>query len=140
MKYVNNLDYVIIYSPNPSSSTTCLAFRPAHIPQSSTVVSSSSSALGVESTGVTVNSSISGSTVPTCSSPHSIMNSINSRRKPLGLDTSDNLSLFSSINGFHGNRNPKPQIQPGMVDFYMHLLTGKLIEKDWVYQNVDESL
>lgn len=39
--------------------------------------------------------------------PHSIIN-----RKALGLDNSDNLSLFSSINGFHGARNPKPPVQP----------------------------
>ncbi|XP_045176750.2 CCR4-NOT transcription complex subunit 4-like isoform X2 [Mercenaria mercenaria] len=38
---------------------------------------------------------------------HSIIN-----RKALGLDNTDNLSLFSSINGFHGARNPKPPMQP----------------------------
>lgn len=42
--------------------------------------------------------------------PHSIIN-----RKALGLDNSDNLSLFSSINGFHGARNPKPPVQPGKL-------------------------
>lgn len=48
------------------------------------------------------------------SNPHSILNSLG-KRKPLGLDNSDSLSLFSSINGFHGNRNPKPPVQPGMT-------------------------
>ncbi|KAL4225087.1 CCR4-NOT transcription complex subunit 4 [Mactra antiquata] len=44
--------------------------------------------------------------------PHSIIN-----RKALGLDTSDNLSLFSSINGFHGTRNPKPTpLQPEVAE------------------------
>jgi len=39
--------------------------------------------------------------------PHAILNALGNKRN------GDNLSLFSSINGFHGPRNPKPQIQQG---------------------------
>ncbi|WAR01692.1 CNOT4-like protein [Mya arenaria] len=45
-------------------------------------------------------------------SPQALLTSLGNKRKQLGLDNSDNLSLFSSINGFHGARNPKPPVQP----------------------------
>lgn len=46
-----------------------------------------------------------------------LINNVSNKRKSLGLDGSDNLSLFSSTNGFNGVRNPKPvsQEQPAEV-------------------------
>ena len=42
-----------------------------------------------------------------------IMGAIGSKRKSLGLDNPESLSLFSSINGYHNVRNPKPPVQTG---------------------------
>ncbi|XP_052244481.1 CCR4-NOT transcription complex subunit 4-like isoform X2 [Dreissena polymorpha] len=44
--------------------------------------------------------------------PEMLLSSLGNKRKNLGLNDGDNLSLFSSINGFHGARNPKPHVQP----------------------------
>lgn len=41
---------------------------------------------------------------------------IGSKRKSLGLDNPESLSLFSSINGYHNVRNPKPPIPTEVPD------------------------
>lgn len=45
-----------------------------------------------------------------------IMGAIGSKRKSLGLDNPESLSLFSSINGYHNVRNPKPPVQAEVPD------------------------
>ena len=45
-----------------------------------------------------------------------IMGAIGSKRKSLGLDNPESLSLFSSINGYHNVRNPKPPVPTGKYD------------------------
>ena len=56
-----------------------------------------------------------------------IMGAIGSKRKSLGLDNPESLSLFSSINGYHNVRNPKPPVPTGKIVLHCIYITERLL-------------